>query len=174
MTSWNIVPDADIDAESPITESLMFRLRDNPISVNENDVSVPYASLQLAEGMRTAIPAGVALASDGTKVVAGGIGSNTLASNSVLNSASLQLPIDALGTYLVHVNGRPSTVNNGNITGHCHITANVLTKQSTINVVSGVNSLSTSAFTISAGNVIWTTFSGIGNGDWFMYLVRIA
>ena len=45
--------DEEIDAESPLTESVMTRLRDNPRATMRNDVTVPYVELQLLEGMRT-------------------------------------------------------------------------------------------------------------------------
>ena len=53
MTGWAIIPDSDVDAESPITESLMFRLRDNSKATFEGDASVPDADLCTLENQRT-------------------------------------------------------------------------------------------------------------------------
>ena len=53
MTAWAIILDSDVDAESPITESLMFRLRDNSKATFEGDASVPDADLCTLENQRT-------------------------------------------------------------------------------------------------------------------------
>jgi len=53
MTSWNVIPDTDIDAESPLTESLFFRLRDNLIATAEGDASVPAGELVTLDNQRT-------------------------------------------------------------------------------------------------------------------------
>lgn len=41
MTGFTTIPDADIDADSPITTALMTALRDNPKAIQEGDPSAP-------------------------------------------------------------------------------------------------------------------------------------
>ena len=41
MTAYNLITNAEIDPESPVTESLMQRLRDNPIAMAEGDPVAP-------------------------------------------------------------------------------------------------------------------------------------
>ena len=45
MTTYTTIPDSDIDPESPITSTLITRLRDNAIAIGERDSSVPAALL---------------------------------------------------------------------------------------------------------------------------------
>jgi hypothetical protein len=41
MTSYTAIADTEIDAESPVTEELMTRLRDNPIAIGEGATGAP-------------------------------------------------------------------------------------------------------------------------------------
>ncbi len=41
MTSYTAIPDADIDAESPVTETLLTLIRDNPIAITEGASGAP-------------------------------------------------------------------------------------------------------------------------------------
>lgn len=41
MTTYTAIPGTDIDTDSPITESLMTKLRDNPIAITEGSTSAP-------------------------------------------------------------------------------------------------------------------------------------
>lgn len=41
MTDYNPIGNNEVDPESPITSSLMIRLRDNPIAIAEGDASAP-------------------------------------------------------------------------------------------------------------------------------------
>lgn len=41
MTAYNLIANSEIDPESPVTESLMQRLRDNPIAMAEGDPVAP-------------------------------------------------------------------------------------------------------------------------------------
>jgi hypothetical protein len=45
MATYTAIANGEIDAESPITDLLLGRLRDNPIAIAENDATVP-ASLR--------------------------------------------------------------------------------------------------------------------------------
>ena len=46
MTAYTAIADADIDPESPITTTLVTRLRDNPIAISEG--TSPAPSIQTA------------------------------------------------------------------------------------------------------------------------------
>lgn len=41
MTTYTVIPDGDIDQNSPLTQPLMTALRDNLVAVLEGDVSAP-------------------------------------------------------------------------------------------------------------------------------------
>ena len=41
MATFVALPDTDLDANSPITESLMLALRDNPLAIAQGDISAP-------------------------------------------------------------------------------------------------------------------------------------
>lgn len=41
MTTYSAIPGTDIDTDSPITESLMTKLRDNPIAISEGSTGAP-------------------------------------------------------------------------------------------------------------------------------------
>jgi hypothetical protein len=41
MTSYSPIANSEIDTESPITESLMVRVRDNPLAIQEGDPTAP-------------------------------------------------------------------------------------------------------------------------------------
>jgi hypothetical protein len=41
MTTYTAIPDSDIDPESPITTTLMTRIRDNPIAITEGAAGAP-------------------------------------------------------------------------------------------------------------------------------------
>jgi len=43
MTTYTPILNAEVDAESPVTDLLMTRLRDNPLAIAEGDASVPIA-----------------------------------------------------------------------------------------------------------------------------------
>lgn len=47
IPSYNLIPDSDIDPESPITSSLMFRLRDNWMSLFGIDTTDPAPAIKL-------------------------------------------------------------------------------------------------------------------------------
>lgn len=50
MTAYTVIADSDIDPESPITTTLMTRLRDNPIAITEGASGAPaIASVALAD-----------------------------------------------------------------------------------------------------------------------------
>jgi hypothetical protein len=52
---WTTIPNSDVDAESPLTESLATRWRDNPEAVAEGHASVPYAKkILVPQALRTA------------------------------------------------------------------------------------------------------------------------
>jgi hypothetical protein len=52
MTTYTAIPDADIDTDSPLTQSLMTLLRDNPLGIQEGASGAPRI-------VRGAIAAGV-------------------------------------------------------------------------------------------------------------------
>lgn len=41
MATYTTLPDSALDADSPITESLMLALRDNPLAIQEGDATAP-------------------------------------------------------------------------------------------------------------------------------------
>jgi hypothetical protein len=41
MASYNPIANSEVDPESPITSSLISRLRDNPLAIQEGDSSAP-------------------------------------------------------------------------------------------------------------------------------------
>lgn len=41
MTTYSTIPGTDIDTDSPVTESLMTKLRDNPIAITEGATGAP-------------------------------------------------------------------------------------------------------------------------------------
>ena len=43
MTTYTSIPNGDVDQDSPVTQPLLTALRDNTISIAENDSSVPTA-----------------------------------------------------------------------------------------------------------------------------------
>ena len=45
MTTYTAITGAEIDTDSPITESLMTRLRDNPIAITEGSAGAPLIQL---------------------------------------------------------------------------------------------------------------------------------
>ena len=45
MATFVTLPDTDLDANSPITESLMLALRDNPIAISEGDPTAPKIAM---------------------------------------------------------------------------------------------------------------------------------
>jgi len=46
MTTYTAILAGEIDSDSPITDTLLARLRDNPIAIAEGDATVPVALLQ--------------------------------------------------------------------------------------------------------------------------------
>ena len=53
MTTYTAIPDADIDTDSPLTESLFTLIRDNPIAITEGSTGAPKiqtAALEQAGG----------------------------------------------------------------------------------------------------------------------------
>ena len=63
MTTYTTIADTEVDVDSPITQSLMERLRDNPLSIQERDNSAPQIPVQrlqvfTASGTFT-VPSGV-------------------------------------------------------------------------------------------------------------------
>jgi hypothetical protein len=81
MTAYDPILNTEVDAESPITQSLMERMRDNPIAVAEGDPSVPYANLiKVPQALRTDEVSTLArLVPDGAgnvRWVGGGFGGN--------------------------------------------------------------------------------------------------
>jgi hypothetical protein len=44
MTTYTAIANGEIDAESPITDLLLGRLRDNPIAIAEDDPTVPLSA----------------------------------------------------------------------------------------------------------------------------------
>lgn len=41
MSTFTVIPDTDLDANSPITENIMLALRDNPLAIQQGDASAP-------------------------------------------------------------------------------------------------------------------------------------
>ena len=55
MTSYSPIGNAEVDTESPVTESLMVRMRDNPLAIQEGDPTAPKIQTPaLADKMVTA------------------------------------------------------------------------------------------------------------------------
>jgi len=78
MTTYAIINPADIDPDSPTTQSLMTRLRDNPLAIAEGDATAP----------RVVVPTALSTAeSDVNKVLrpngTGGVAWQSLASGAV-------------------------------------------------------------------------------------------
>ena len=71
MTTYTPILNAEVDAESPITDLLLTRLRDNPIAIAAGDVGAP-------------------------RIVAGGlsIATNSVSGNIVSSGATLRINID--------------------------------------------------------------------------------
>lgn len=46
MTTYTAITSGEVDSDSPITDTLLQRLRDNPIAIAEGDASVPSNLLQ--------------------------------------------------------------------------------------------------------------------------------
>jgi hypothetical protein len=53
MTDYNVIADTDVDAESPVNVSLLTRLRDNVLAIQENDASAPTVAFATAAGSST-------------------------------------------------------------------------------------------------------------------------
>ncbi len=110
MTSYTAVPSTDIDADSPITETLMTLLRDNPIAISEGSAGAPKILL-------AAMNAGSV---DTSQLVAAAVGRSEIA-NSVTTSAGSVLANDNVEISLndwalfpmVHVTDNDETVSMG-------------------------------------------------------------
>jgi len=72
MTAYSTIADSDIDPESPITTTLMNRLRDNPLAIAEGDATAPALT---------------------------GMGSTLLASGTVSSAASLDIVMTTYTDY---------------------------------------------------------------------------
>lgn len=108
MTVYREILASEVDPESPLLTALAVAWKDNVLSIAENDASVPYANLQLGEGMRTTLAEGHALVSDGagdSVLVDGGLmgKANTILFGKVEGGSPvqnyIQLPIDTTSTY---------------------------------------------------------------------------
>ena len=71
MTTYTAIPNSDIDASSPVTESLLTLMRDNPLAQFEGDGSAPAFGSNVI---------------DTTQIVASAVGRSEIA-NSVTTSA---------------------------------------------------------------------------------------
>jgi len=79
MTTYTAIPGTDIDTDSPVTESLMTKLRDNPIAITEKAAGAP----QLANDYVTAAMIG-----------ADQVGSSEIAAGAVNFSSEINTPSD--------------------------------------------------------------------------------
>lgn len=75
MTTYTAIADADIDTDSPVTESLMTKLRDNPIAITEG-----------ASGAPQIVQAAIASGAIHTTQLDTSTGVNSTASTSVVNA----------------------------------------------------------------------------------------
>lgn len=82
MTAYTVIPDSDIDPDSPVTTSLMTLLRDNPIAISEG--TSPAPKLQTA-------------AYDTGSVDAAAIGANQVGQSELASAAVARTHLD-LGT----------------------------------------------------------------------------
>jgi len=170
--------DEEIDAESPLTESVMTRLRDNPRAVFRNDVSVPTIELQLAEGMRTALADNHVIKASAGKMVDGGIvgEANTIAYADemffVSGNRQISVTLPATGTFIAHVSYGVSSSNTV-CTGQCVIVNNVIQAQTTAVKTNTTGTVNLTAFVISGGQIHWRFGSSIGNIA-ILTLIKIA
>lgn len=90
MASYTVLPNSELNAELPLTQSKMQRLNENPKAVNENNTTngVPYLQLQLAEGIRTNLADDDVIIASGWKMIG--------ASNPPSNSADYRDPFTGL------------------------------------------------------------------------------
>ncbi len=126
MASYSPIANTEIDTESPISESLMFRLRDNTLAIQEGDVSAPrVAGIALADQAVTAAKIAlqtITAAQVLPETLTGGVG-GTIAQATItpenMSPASSSYLIDADGGYATLASGilcqwiQVSTLGNG-------------------------------------------------------------
>jgi len=76
MTTYTSIIDSEIDTDSPVTESLMTRIRDNPIAITEGSSGAP--KIQNAAIATDAVRA--------AQIQAGAVAASELGTNSVINA----------------------------------------------------------------------------------------
>jgi hypothetical protein len=171
--------DEEIDAESPLTESVMTRLRDNPRAVARNDGSVPTAELQLAEGMRTALADDHIIVASSGVMVDGGVGINTVDYDSTIvdtgNNSYVTIDMPTTGTYIAWgLGGNVST--DGALThGFAVIVNNSIVVQQTGEVLNNMtaNDIEQGSWDISGGK-LRMFFLGDNSPTASIVLLRVA
>lgn len=106
MTAYTAIADSEIDVDSPITESLMTRLRNNPIAITEGSAGAPLIQTAAYQ------PGSVDQAAIGASAVGQGELKSTTASGSAGGSANTQHSYSLTGgTYSFWTAGSNSGTN---------------------------------------------------------------
>ena len=113
MTTYTAIADADIDTDSPITESLMTKIRDNPIAITEGASGAPLIQ-------------NAALATDSVQaaqIQANAVGSSEIAAAAVTFASEISTPSDDVNlTSTTGGTAIPAGIYNlGRSTTSCHL-----------------------------------------------------
>jgi len=86
MTTYTAIIDSEIDTDSPVTESLMTRIRDNPIAISEGSAGAP--KIQNAAIATDAVRSAQIQASavGASEIADGSVGATELGTNSVIDA----------------------------------------------------------------------------------------
>lgn len=160
MATYQAIPDASLDPESPVDAELMFRLRDNPLAILDGDASATAA------GLRVNLDAAKTAQTSTSKVLRpNGAGLVTWADlvtgYQVSDTTSVTLGI--IGTWIVTVIGRRSDGYGGydEHWGQCVVVNGVIVSQRTLGQGTDTASWSTTAFAIASGVLSWrASYSG--------------
>jgi hypothetical protein len=159
MTTYVVIPDGDIDLDSPVNQPLMTALRDNPIAIAESDTSVPTS-------LRARVLLGTLNTTSGAVQTLSGLDLSSFARLSVIFTG---ISYTGIGTSF-YVGASIIKINTGNTTDLHYGIAEIDLGTGTATILGGVTGSAAGTFSgnstiVSATTSISVTLVGGGTFD---------
>ena len=162
MTTYSPIANGSVDAGSPVDESLVTALRDNPIAISEGATNAPRIATIAAEANDGTTTAGTTAAITNSSVVYAAVGGNTTFN-------ALQGVVNVAGSYTFKFENisvfPPTTVSGANLTIRIFCGSTEVAAASTTSANVGDLIRDSGTHTASAGDVWRLQITGDNGGS---------